>query len=146
MIPSETTPRSTCASDRSTGSDTATKSPNDDFGSQSRARTYADATDERSPPRDHRSTITSSMSPAIAAPAGETCLNVVATAADKTPAASRTSCQAPRASSTLMYDGSPDTTRMGQSGASNDARAVCSGFSPYLNSMESSSTNRRGPR
>lgn len=68
------------ASSASTGCDTAIMSPKLDFGSASRARTYAE----------------------VAAPAGETCLNEVATTSPVAVAASRTSCQAVKASNKLI--------------------------------------------
>ena len=71
-------------------------SPKEDFGSQSRARMHAVAMSDRSTPSgDQVLRITSSRGPAVATPAGETCLKVVATGTERIAAASRTSPQAP---------------------------------------------------
>nr|WP_245819590.1 hypothetical protein [Rhodococcus yunnanensis] len=80
MMPSDTMCDRKFASSASTVSETAIMSPNDDRGSPSRARMYAEATPAVSrPPIPHVSKMVSSRAPATATPAGERCLNDAAT-------------------------------------------------------------------
>lgn len=110
-------------------------SPNELFGSASRARTYALVSDPMTPsPKLHVWRIVASTSPAIATPAGDTCLNDVAAGESVAALASRTSCQAFNASRRLIIDGLPCRTRTEPSAAER-IRALWCGFMPYRRSI-----------
>ena len=115
ITPSDTTVARNSAVSTSTTSLIAAKSPNDDIGSAFRARRYASAAPRGSfSPTSYARFSASVSGTAIAAPAGDTCLNDAAATTPSAWRASFTSIQLFSASHRLMYPGLPCTMRNGR--------------------------------